>query len=212
MEYPKINSLFKRNVSDNSLIISDYACPEFGLLKAWRVEEKIDGTNIRIVYDPLACTPEAKLSILGRSKDSAMPAQLHEWLKNHFTLDRIEQVLAGAKSKCIFYGEGYGGYIQSAGPYYQKSVGFMLFDVLIGHWWLTREDVAKKAAELGVPFPPDLGIMTEKEIVALVQSKPLSKCTITSYGMEGIIARPEPLLLFRNGRPVVWKLKVKDFE
>ncbi|MBM3887132.1 hypothetical protein FJ364_04335 [Candidatus Dependentiae bacterium] len=98
MEYPKINSLFKRNVSDNTLIIGDYACPEFGLLKAWRVEEKIDGTNIRIVYDPLATKPEAKLAILGRSKDSAMPTQLHEWLKNHFTLDRVEQVFAGAKA------------------------------------------------------------------------------------------------------------------
>ncbi|MBM3887133.1 hypothetical protein FJ364_04340 [Candidatus Dependentiae bacterium] len=88
----------------------------------------------------------------------------------------------------------------------------MLFDVLIGHWWLTREDVAKKAAELTVPFPPDLGIMTENEIIALVQSKPLSKCTAKPYGMEGIIARPEPLLLFRNGKPLVWKLKIKIFE
>ncbi len=29
--------------------------------------------------------------------------------------------------------------------------------------------------------------------------------------IEGVIARPEPLLLFRTGKPVVWKLKVRDF-
>ena len=28
---------------------------------------------------------------------------------------------------------------------------------------------------------------------------------------EGIVARTEPLLLFRNGEPLKWKLKTRDF-
>ena len=211
MEYPKINSLFKRNQTDHSLIMGDYSCPEFGLIKKWRIDEKIDGTNIRIVYDPLAENDAAKISILGRSKDSAMPTNLFEFLKNHFTLQHLETVFAEAKNKCILYGEGYGGNIQSAGPYYRKTVGFMLFDILIGSWWLTREAIAEKAQLLEVPVPADLGIMTEQEIIHFVTSKPLSKCTIKPYQIEGIIARTEPLMLFRNSKPVMWKLKIKDF-
>ena len=52
--------------------------------------------------------------------------------------------------------------------------------------------------------------MTQEEIIKFVKSKPQSLCSVNPQGMEGIIARPEPLVLFRNGKPIVWKLKVKD--
>ena len=65
MEYPKINSLWKRegwyfNEKDKlgiqrsgrqSLIPGDYADPAFAAIKRWRVDEKIDGTNIRIFFN-----------------------------------------------------------------------------------------------------------------------------------------------------------------
>ena len=131
MEYPKINSLFKRDMSNNAkLIMGDYSSPEFGIIKQWHVQEKIDGTNIRIVYDPLA-ENGAKVSILGRSKDSAMPTHLFDYLTSYFTVERVEAALGESKGKCILYGEGYGGNIQTAGPYYRSTVGFILFDILI---------------------------------------------------------------------------------
>lgn len=207
MEYPKINSLFKRN-KDQTFIMGDYSCPEFDLIKRWRVEEKIDGTNVRIIYNPQA--EGEKITILGRSKDSGMPTFLVEFLKNHFTLERLSAVF-DAKYICILYGEGYGHRIQSAGPQYRKDVSFMLFDIVVGSFWLTRETVQEKAALLEVPTPPELGIMTETEILNLIHSQPLSKCSIKQQISEGIIARPEPLLMFRNGRPIMWKLKVRDF-
>ncbi|HSW73681.1 MAG TPA: RNA ligase family protein [Candidatus Limnocylindria bacterium] len=207
MEYPKINSLFKRN-QDNSFIFGDYSCPEFTLIKQWRIQEKIDGTNVRIIFDPAA---DEKVVILGRSKDSGMPTFLVEYLKNHFTTERLSTVL-DTTHKSILYGEGYGNRIQSAGPFYRKDVGFMLFDIHIGSFWLTREAVQEKAQQLAVAYPPDLGIKTETEIIEFVQSKPHSLCSYRAQVMEGIIARPEPLLLFRNNKPLVWKLKVRDFE
>lgn len=209
MEYPKINSLFKRNEHDHSFIMHDYSCPEFPLIKTWRVEEKIDGTNIRIIYNPLS--NEEKVTFHGRSKDSKMPDYIHDFLKNHFTVEKLNAAFGDLKSSVILYGECYGKNIQTAGPFYRKDVHFMLFDVLVGHWWLTREAIREKAACLDVPTPPDLGSMTEAEIMAFIHSKPLSLCSDKSQVMEGIIARPEPLLLFRNGKPLVWKLKVKDF-
>jgi len=209
MEYPKIHSLFKRNEKDHSFIVGDYSCPEFDLIKRWRVEEKIDGTNVRIVYDPHA--EHEKIAILGRSKDSGMPTYLVEFLKNHFTVQRLHETFGEVRHKIILFGEGYGHTIQSAGPKYRKDVNFMLFDILIGSFWLTREVVQEKATLLQVPFPPELGIMTEVEIVDFVKSKPQSLCSATPQVIEGIIARPEPLMLFRNNKPIVWKLKVRDF-
>jgi len=66
MLYPKINSLYKRhgwyfdekdkkNTSSElqknrqSFIIGDYACPEFESINRWQIDEKIDGTNIRVI-------------------------------------------------------------------------------------------------------------------------------------------------------------------
>lgn len=59
MEYVKIHSLWKREGHDfqqkdeatrphhpkskcNALVVGDYAQPEFGAIKHWRVDEKID--------------------------------------------------------------------------------------------------------------------------------------------------------------------------
>lgn len=172
------------------------------------MEEKIDGTNVRIIFDP---NGEEKITILGRSKDSGMPTYLTEFLKSHFTFEKLSAAFQ-TTHKLILYGEGYGHTIQSMGPKYRKDVNFMLFDVHVGHFWLTRETVREKAALLDVPFPPELGIMTEAEIVAFVQSNPESLCSTKPQVMEGIIARTEPLLLFRNGSPLMWKLKVRDFK
>lgn len=210
MEYPKIHSLFKRSEQDHSFIMGDYACEEFGLIKRWQIEEKIDGTNIRVEYDPHA-EADQQVTFYGRSKDSQMPEHLLVVLKQHFTPERLHAVFGDIRSKCTLYGEGYGNNIQAAGPFYRPDVFFMLFDILVGNWWLAREAVAEKAALLTVPVPPILGTMSEEEIIAFVQSKPASQCSAKPQVIEGIIARPQPLLLFRNGKPVIWKLKVRDF-
>ena len=47
-EYPKINSLYKRDPEKgNNIILGDFSLPEFFYLKdlLWECTEKIDGTN-----------------------------------------------------------------------------------------------------------------------------------------------------------------------
>ncbi len=202
MGYPKINSLWKR-ADDHSLIIGDYACDEFKSISMWRVEEKIDGTNIMIK------SSDGSAQFGGRTKDSIMPPHLKEYLENHFRSDLLRSMFPENKY-VLLYGEGYGHKIQ-AGDYYRKDVGFMLFDVVIDRWWLTREGVHNIGQQLNIPVAPDLGIMHEQEIIDFVKSKPESRCSIKPHGMEGVIVRSEPLMLFRNGKPIVWKLKVRDF-
>lgn len=205
-KYPKINTIYKRDERTKSIILSDYSCPEFSLITKWQVEEKIDGTNIRVVYD----VEENKIQFFGRNDESDIPNFILEFLQSHFTLDKLSPLFSSHK-KVIIFGEGYGNRIQSAGPHYRKDVCFMLFDVNIDSFWQDREHSKYIADLLKLPFPPSLGIMSELEIIEFVKSKPASKCSVEYQIIEGIIARTENLLLFRNQTPFMWKLKVRDF-
>lgn len=230
MEYFKINSLYKREgwyfeegkkdspsykKGKQSLIIGDYACPEFASIKQWRVDEKVDGTNIRLIFmkkDGQFLLP----SICGRSADSMIPPHLLKHLQDIATWDNFNRAFADLVnspdfSVCIF-GEGYGPRIQSCGGNYRKDAGFIIFDIRVNHWWMTKESVKDISEKFGVPVVPDLGVMTETEIVEFVKSKPMSRCSKTPQVMEGIVARSDPLMLFRNGQPMIFKLKCKEFK
>ena len=52
IEYPKIESLYKRNEKTHKFAIGEFRIPEFQYLYSlpWRWTEKIDGTNIRIEW------------------------------------------------------------------------------------------------------------------------------------------------------------------
>jgi len=51
-EYPKIQSIFKRDELTHKFL-SEFSLPEFEYLQLniWEFTEKIDGTNIRIIWD-----------------------------------------------------------------------------------------------------------------------------------------------------------------
>lgn len=228
MEYPKINSLWKREGwyfeegkksnpkyqdGRQSFIIGDYANPEFGSINKWLVDEKIDGTNIRI-YFHRRFDNEGEPTVLfhGRTAAADLPKHLLEALEKTFTIEKLSKAFPlEPGQKAILYGEGYGPKIQGCGGNYRKDAGFILFDVVVGHWWLKREDVAAIAVNLDIPVVPSFGVLTENEIIELVKSKPLSKCSIVPQMIEGVVCRSEPLMLFRNQEPVKWKLKCKEF-
>ncbi len=217
MEYVKINSLWKRQDyvkgmpkgMHGPLIPGEYSDPTFGAIKRWRVEEKIDGTNIRVFYK------DGKVSFGGRTSAAQLPCHLLDYLQTIFGDWIFNKVFPCAADQpypnVILFGEGYGQKIQGCGGNYRKDVGFILFDVWIGGWWLKRDDVSQIAEKLSVPVAPDLGIMEEREVVEFVKSNPMSKCSYVPQVMEGVVCRSEPLLLFRDGKPVMWKLKCKEF-
>jgi hypothetical protein len=228
MEYPKINSLWKREgwyfeqdkkkskdyqEGRQSFIIGDYANPEFGNIRNWLVDEKVDGTNIRIYFQKsFDGEGEPTVVFCGRTANAQLPCHLLERLQEIFTVEKLMQAFPlDPGGKVVLYGEGYGPKIQGCGSNYRKDAGFILFDVVVGHWWLQRGDVIDIAMKLGIPIVPSFGILTEPEIVELVKSKPLSKCSIVPQMIEGVVCRSEPLMLFRNQEPVKWKLKCKEF-
>lgn len=224
MEYLKINSLWKRqgwyfeegkkNNPDyqkgrQSFIVGDYAEPEFGNIKKWLVDEKIDGTNIRIIYK------FGKVLFGGRTENAQIPCHLLEYLQEHFGEANLSKAFTRKEDdpfpSVILYGEGYGPKIQAVGGNYRKDPGFILFDIFVNGWWLKRDDVIEIAKILGCDVVPSLGLMTEEEIIELVKSKPMSKCSIIPQMIEGVVCRSNPLMLFRGGKPIIWKLKCKEF-
>ena len=52
-EYHKIQTIFKRNEANHHIIEGEYSLPEFEYLKnnEWVFTEKVDGTNIRVMWN-----------------------------------------------------------------------------------------------------------------------------------------------------------------
>lgn len=239
LEYPKINSLYKREgcgpydeekhryecdiqkkTRKSALILGDYACEEFRNITQWTVTEKVDGTNIRIMYERDQELGTSSLRFGGRTSNAQIPADLYAHLQDTFTLEKMASIFPEAQSVCL-YGEGYGPKIQSGG-YYSADMSFILFDAVINGWWLTRISVLEIAQLLKIEEVPLLcdefltdfnkTLWTTHEIEEYIKMEPVSKVAkVQSHAMEGIVARSEPLMLFRSGLPIMFKLKCKDF-
>lgn len=225
MEYPKIHSLWKRQgwyfdeqakkdpakqAGRQSFIVGDYSCEEFGLIKLWDVEEKIDGTNIRIFFK------DGVVRFGGRTKDAQIPTHLLDYLQTTFTPSLLQDRF-GEKmeigTEVILFGEGFGPKIQSGG-YYLDKPSFCLFDVKIGNWWLEKPVVRGFADLLNVFWPTQLGVMSESNVIEyvkrLIPSQFAQNDPKHEHIMEGVVCRPKKQMLFRNGTPIMWKLKCKE--
>jgi hypothetical protein len=234
-EYVKINSLWKRqgwyfgqdkkNSPDyqkgrQSFIIGDYACPEFGNIKYWNITEKVDGTNIRISLKLYGLSDKPpRVEFAGRTDKATIQPNLLRYLQDKFSVDLVAKACGfyspqpemNKETYVMLYGEGYGSNIQAAGPNYRKDPSFILFDVVIGNHWLNRESVKDIASKLDVPCVPDYGLMTEDEVIDFVKQKSASTCSEKTQTMEGIVARSEPMVYFRDGRLIMFKLKCNEF-
>jgi ATP-dependent RNA circularization protein (DNA/RNA ligase family) len=214
-EYPKIETVFDRDESFN-VIENKLRLPEFNIIKTWQVTEKVDGTNIRILYEKDCPNVE----FYGRTDNAQIPSFLLKYLQQTFVASKLNDVFANLNQfqLVVLYGEGYGAKIQKGGGNYRpKDVSFRLFDVKIGGLWLTLESVQDIATKLGIKTVPYLGEYTLDNIVTLVKSEPISivakeDSDNLNHIMEGVIARTNPLLLRRNGSRLMWKLKVSDYK
>lgn len=214
IEYHKINTVFKRKPDGNrAIIIGDYAEPEFEYLKnnIWVFTEKIDGTNIRVMWN-------GESVVFGGKTDNAqIPVKL---------LYKLQELFEGTAKKKIFqdtfkheeneipqvclYGEGYGASIQKGGGnYIPDGVDFVLFDVKIGDWWLQRADVEEIAKAFGIKIAPIIGEGTLDEAIEMTKKGFNSQWG--EFEAEGIVARPKTELKTRSGHRVITKIKHRDF-
>lgn len=192
------------------LIMGEWAVPEFDLLKnvMWTGYEKIDGTNIRVMYDG------SRVTFGGREEKSFIPVHLLAYLKETFTVEKMRTTFPDIKQlddvNVTLYGEGYGHKIQSGGKYLSdKKVGLILFDVSIGRWCLMKSAVKMIANDLEIDMVQKMATGTLPELFKLVGSG--LKSTFGDFYTEGLVATPELELFDRAGRRIITKIKHKDF-
>lgn len=207
-QYHKIHTVFKRDETTKfkNLLFGEYSLPEFRYLATndWVFTEKVDGTNIRVMYDG------SEVTFGGKTDQAQIPATLVNRLNVLFTerLSLLNSVFK-ADSVCL-YGEGYGPKIQKVGSLYGPAQDFVLFDIKIGPYWLRREDIFDIAEQLGIGSVPIVGMGTLDDMVNFVKAKPRS--IWGDFVAEGVVARPAVELFSRSGSRIITKLKVRDFE
>lgn len=201
-EYHKIQSVFKREqTKPNKLIIGKYTLPEFEYLKdnQWIWTEKVDGTNIRIMWDG------ENVRFGGRTERAQIPAHLVARLQDLFPVEKFQ----GLGAMCL-YGEGYGSKIQKVGSsYIPDDVDFILFDVRVGEWWLKRDTVEDIAIQLSIDVVPIVGRGTIAEAIDVVSNGFRSR--LGNLDAEGLVLKPEVELFTRNGQRIITKIKTRDF-
>lgn len=208
--YHKIQTVYKRD-ERGKIIEGDYSLPEFEILKdiPWVFTEKVDGTNIRILWDGQSVNYGAK------TEESQMPV---------FLLYKLQELFDGTANKqkflkqfggfnnglteVVLFGEGYGAKIQKGGENYGEC-SFVLFDVMVGDYYLQREDVEDVAKNLGIKVVPIIGEGTLDEAMAFVRAGFNSQWG--EFRAEGIVARPKVELFTRKKERIITKIKHKDF-
>ena len=205
-KYHKIQTIFRRDMSNRGqLIIGEYSCPEFEYLNdsQWEFTEKIDGTNIRIMWDG------TELKIGGRTDNAQIPVFLYDRLNKMFTPEKFAKVFDS--DPVTLYGEGFGAKIQKGGGnYISDGVSFALFDVLIADWWLKRSNVEDVSEKLAIPVVSVIGKGTLNDAVALARKG--FNSTWGDFAAEGIVLRPVVELKTRAGHRIIAKIKCSDFK
>lgn len=200
-KYHKIHSLYKRT-PDKRIIWDQFSLPEFEYLAncPWNFYEKINGTNIRVLWNG------TQVEFRGKTDNADIPENVRAVLQEHFTEDRVAAAF-GSAPVCL-YGEGYGaGVVKGSGNY--GDAGFVLFDVKIDTWWLKRANVEDVAAKLAVPIVPLLGTGTLHDLVERCRAGFGSAWG--AFRAEGIVAQPTEQLFNRKGERIITKLKCADF-
>lgn len=210
VEYTKIETLFKRDIEGTKkLIEGDFRNETVEFLKdnQWEFTEKIDGTNIGIVWDG------HKVSYQGRTERAQIPAHLTNKLIEMFGGTTNEELFEQkfGEMPVILFGEGYGPKIQKGGGNYRPDVSFVLFDVYLPNQniWLKRDAIEDIAKTFGIDAVPIVLTGTLKDGVDFVKTFP--KSTMGTANMEGIVGKPKIDMLDRMGRRVIVKIKCCDF-
>lgn len=203
-KYPKIDSIYKRD-ERGRFLVGQFSQPAFAYLQdnQWEWSEKVDGTNIRVMWDG------ARVTYGGKTDNAQIPAKLITRLQEHFSEKALTWFTERSGSVCL-YGEGYGASIQKGGGNYKTDgVDFVLFDVLIDHWWLERENVDAIATTLNLPIVPIVGRGTLHEAMDMAVRGFTSQWG--NFRAEGLVAKPLVSLCNRAGERVITKVKWLDF-
>ena len=204
--YPKIPGPFWRDPATNELT-DQWSSPELEATADldWVWTEKIDGTNIRVIWDGY------RVTFGGRTARAQLPITLHAWLVAHFAGPEREQLFEQkfGSSPAVLYGEGYGAGIQKGG-HYRPDQSVVFYDVLVDdRWWLRRDDVRDICEYFGLELIPGGWQSTLVDAIALVRTGDLASY-YPGATPEGLVGSTTAGLRGRGGQRLIVKLKPRD--
>lgn len=206
--YHKIPTVYKRNPDNNykTLLEGQWATSEIAYLAdcEWEFTEKIDGTNIRVIFDK----DHQLVTFGGRKEKSQIPAHLWGSLVQMFPERKF---LEQDYSSMTLYGEGFGKGIQKVGSAYNPDeASFILFDVKIGDYWLNTIDVFEVGTKLDIPLVPLVGYGPLALAVEWAREGFRSRLN-HRMDAEGLVMRPVTQMFDRAGKRIIVKIKLRDF-
>lgn len=201
--YHKIETLYERDLTTFKVDPSKLKNRTYSLLKSWQWTEKVDGTNIRAIWN------NGTLTFGGKTDNAQIHTDLIRWLYENISAAKMAEIFP--ESSVVIYGEGYGSGIQKGGSY-SPTKKFIVFDVLVGDkWWLNWENVCDVAGKLGLETVPFIGEFSLEQATAMVKQGFLSLLGEGKARAEGLVGRPAETLFDKKGSRLIVKLKTKDF-
>lgn len=166
MLYPKIDTLFERDPATFKVIPGRFKNEAYKLITEWEWTEKIDGTNIRIEFEPvdgpirhiyrnvvydIETNQPYGMYYGGRTDNAQIPKGIIKYLDDHVDTNLLLEVFGN--KKVTIYGEGYGPQIQ-CGHGYSDTQKFIVFDILVNDHWLKMTDVKNICDKLKLDMVP----------------------------------------------------------
>lgn len=211
IKYPKIETIYERDMEGTRELIPGKwrdAALEQCRDCDWIWTEKVDGTNIRVIWDGY------KVEFRGRTDAAEIPKHLLEKLEILFSGETNAQIFEQmfGEKEVILFGEGYGPKIQAGGGLYSDEPQFILFDVLVGTCFLDFESIQGIAKAFGVDRVPVVGHGKISDAVTFVKYGFHSQIGEGKHDPEGIVCRLPVDLYDKVGRRLMVKIKGRDFK
>lgn len=204
-EYQKIETLYK---FDNELkgYREEFYNPIIEYLKdcKWIGTEKIDGTNVRVLWN------RHTFEFGGRTDKATLPKELLELLQKTFNYDMevcFEQKF-GEKQVLLFM-EGYAGKIQ--GGIYKGKESIIGYDIMIGDIYLDKNVSKEIFKEIGIQFVPMIEFNNLQECINFVKTHEQSIIQPESK-MEGLVCFPPVRIYDHKGNRIIVKIKNRDLK
>ena len=202
MEFKKFTSLentYRQNLIDKVLLE--------GLdEQLWIVTEKIHGANFSFWYDGKDFKVASRSKFVEgtfyncQSVINKYEQKIKDWYNNN------------PCSMIVIYGELYGQGIQKEVVYGEKD--FAAFEIVVDGVIRKKDDSARLAYEMGIPFTPILGSGSFGECM-YIKNKFQSRLTPEGFEgknfAEGVVIEPVIPTWFKNGTRVYFKNKTQAF-
>jgi len=213
-KYHKIETLYEFDIKAGKFKYGTFYNKTVELLKdfQWVYTEKIDGMNLRLIWDGY------KLSYMGRTDTSEFSKVQKAWIEANIATSMVEQAIEQMfkENAIIIFGEFHGNSINS-GYGYSKEYQFKVFDVLVSisekpitRKYVSRDIVQSIAADLGFDTVPVIFRGTIAEAVQYV--KDTQKSTFSDATLEGLVGVPVGDMLDSNGERIIVKIKRRDIQ